>query len=462
MLVDRDIQRLRRSLLSDPNNLQLQQGWASLAARVAWRFEGKTIAQWLDCLAEGRQVKSLLRQFQSLGPMAAPCLLRALQAPRGDVRDRALKVLFSLSKQQPELIPSLAALIHHQDISVRKAIIRWLSRNDTAISKAVALISLEQGLRDVDWQVRQMSAEALGALGHEAVPALDSLSQGLRDADQDVRGASLEALSKISLESFESGRRSSEWLLERFVPLLDDDCPWVRRGAVQALMRHDLCHHPNTQALVLGLGDVELVRSLLRPVLKRWSEETKAKALLMFLKGKQGQRSRALRAVSLERLATEDLRRTVLGLVERDFQARDEASLVSSLMCLIDLEGCTETCLDWVARVFESAELGEVSFVALMSLRRIRARWPEIDDTHVRDVGPAFLEALRSRLWRRFQSRGASDVRRRRRLALALFGLNQALDDGELYGLLFGLCEQPGWMGRWLRENWGERASFHS
>src|SRR5262245_46833424 len=86
--------------------------------------------------------------------------------------------------------------------------------------------SLIDALKDADPEVRQNSAMALAALGHDA---LAPLKDALKDANKEKRAASAYALGQMG----NTGRDAMTDLLK----LLKDDEPVVRRSVSQAISR---------------------------------------------------------------------------------------------------------------------------------------------------------------------------------------------------------------------------------
>jgi HEAT repeat protein len=159
---------------------------------------------------------------------------------------------------------------------------------------APVLVSLLQGLKDTEWEVRARSACALGDLAVQAKGAIPALVSLLRDPHWYVRGRSAWALAKIGVESEEDAGvlvqalQDEHWLVRSgaccglgrvtagsgVVPALlhavKDQDPYVRQNAAWALGQ--------TFPLAKASGDAAAVRQSLMEALKDEAIDVRSEA----------------------------------------------------------------------------------------------------------------------------------------------------------------------------------------
>jgi HEAT repeat protein len=165
------------------------------------------------------------RVLETIGPVAVPALVLALDDPRPYVRSRAAtglgefrdearsaqKALMRVATSDPEpwvrldavrglgrigpdpaaVVPLLADLLRHGP-DERLAALEALGEIGPAAAAAVP--TMIEALADEDVLVRRGSAEALRGLGTAALPALPALVQAARDPDEWTRSLALAAL----------------------------------------------------------------------------------------------------------------------------------------------------------------------------------------------------------------------------------------------------------------------------
>jgi HEAT repeat protein len=192
--------------------------------------------------------------LSAIGPSTIPPLSERLSDPREHVRVVAVSALGRLGARG--LTPEIAALCRDPNELVRQSAVealgfilsegertersplvkaaaerqgRWAifrsqrSHASTGNATLVAIMALQEALRDSLASIRSEAAISLGQAGAAAIGAAEPLTDLLHDADETVRCRAAEALGKVGGPA------------EKLLPALDDPATEVRAAAARGL-----------------------------------------------------------------------------------------------------------------------------------------------------------------------------------------------------------------------------------
>lgn len=151
-------------------------------------------------------------------------LIDALRDEHGFVVATAVCALGRLGSHAAAAAPSLARMLRHSLVEVRRLTVDTLGRIGPAANPAVPF--LIKALRDQSWEVRADTAKALGLLGPEAIAVL---LDALNSPDPDTRASAAFAMGVIRPE----GRSA----IRALIIALKDPYETVRLAATEALER---------------------------------------------------------------------------------------------------------------------------------------------------------------------------------------------------------------------------------
>jgi HEAT repeat protein len=137
----------------------------------------------------------------------------------------AIRAVSRFGERGDEAVPSLIALLNHDDATVRWQSARTLGKIRTPALPAVPELS-RLTIADPDPQVREHAAEAIGDIGPAAVKGLPALVKALSDPMPRVRRDAVRALGQL-------GPAAKDALAEVLAATKDAD-PAVKDAAVRA------------------------------------------------------------------------------------------------------------------------------------------------------------------------------------------------------------------------------------
>ena len=176
-------------------------------------------AEITESAAQPRTDQAILTDFQSEDPavreaaardvaergVAEPGLISALITQLADNDAKVVAaVQDALYALGPQAVPALTEALAHPAQPVRTGALVVLARNGKLAAEAVD--EMTRVLREYpQWSVRFRAAEALGAMGATAEPAIPALEAALQDDDPNVRTAAESALKRIRAQTEAAG-----------------------------------------------------------------------------------------------------------------------------------------------------------------------------------------------------------------------------------------------------------------
>jgi HEAT repeat protein len=141
-----------------------------------------------------------LRQFQA----ALPAVARS-DGSKDPIEERRHAIYDRLWTLGSEAIPALNRGLANPDVQIRRNVAlflgvagdTWYDRSRQRLDIRPCLKPLITALSDTDDRVRQLAAQAVGAIGSEAAPAVPALITLLSSVDEGSRNTALIGLKKI-------------------------------------------------------------------------------------------------------------------------------------------------------------------------------------------------------------------------------------------------------------------------
>ncbi|MBK5295534.1 MAG: HEAT repeat domain-containing protein [Vicinamibacteria bacterium] len=188
---------------------------------------------------DSTQAERLLQQLREF-PAALPGIARS-DGSRDPVEERRRAVYLQLREIGKDALPALAARgLSHPDVQIRRNVALFLSvaaggwsdLSQPKLDIHPCLSSLIEAVADTDARVRQLAAQAIGAIGSPAAPAVPVLVKLLTDPDEGSRNSAC-----IGLTGIGPPARDALPALRR---ALSDPSGDVRRFAQRAIKRIDV------------------------------------------------------------------------------------------------------------------------------------------------------------------------------------------------------------------------------
>ncbi len=179
------------------------------------------LSTFLTDLTSGEDARALeaVRGISLVGKEAIPSLTALLTAPEPDTRWWAVCALSGI--EHPDVFPFLREALHDPDLSVRECAATGLRLHP----HPVAIADLIAAMKTPNLLLTRLAANALIAIGKEAVPALLAI---LDNGPQAARVEAIKALAEIKdprcIEAF-------------FLAIQNGDSPLVEYWADQGLER---------------------------------------------------------------------------------------------------------------------------------------------------------------------------------------------------------------------------------
>ena len=163
-------------------------------------------------------MKTLIAASLSVWVLATGARFAAAQAPAGGAAGQAQ------AAKERDPVPDLAKLLRNDEVEIRRAAARALTRLPNTVSAIPALI---EALKDPDPVVRDNAVDAL-AVQHPG-DVVGPLTRALRDPDANSRRRAADTLARIG--------RDTESAWPGLIELLKDENAQVRKAANAALRR---------------------------------------------------------------------------------------------------------------------------------------------------------------------------------------------------------------------------------
>jgi HEAT repeat protein len=188
-----------------------------------------------------KQLVAELRQFQASLQQGAPSngVLDPIEQKRRSVYDQ-------LWKHEPAALPALIDGLADPDVEIRRNVALflnvaaggWYERTRPRLDIYGCLTALIAALADSDSRVRGLAAQAVGAIGPAASPAVPALIALLESAEEGSRNSAC-----IGLTGIGPGARAA---LPSLRKALSDPSPDVKRIAQRAIDAIERSHHAST------------------------------------------------------------------------------------------------------------------------------------------------------------------------------------------------------------------------
>ncbi|MFX1311381.1 MAG: HEAT repeat domain-containing protein [Promethearchaeota archaeon] len=152
------------------------------------------------------------------------------------IKKEASKLISEIAKNDPSLmkyfIPEFIQTFNKQDLSVKIVLSKSLLDIAKKSPDIIPVRDIINFISDSDAFIRETNTKILGLIGYKVpIPVTDVLiNQALKDDEWIVREAAISSLGKI-IEHVEK----KEHIIEKLVPLLEDEQNWVRRTAMNIL-----------------------------------------------------------------------------------------------------------------------------------------------------------------------------------------------------------------------------------
>lgn len=147
---------------------------------------------------------SASRTLSKVGPKnaapAVPALARLLEDPDYDVCLATAVTLERLGPLSAGALPELRRVILSGDEDLRVATIRTVEAIGPEAKSAIPTL-ITALLKDPEFRVRQLAADAIGKFGPTASEAIPALQQALKDENSSVRRSASEALIQVAVDS---------------------------------------------------------------------------------------------------------------------------------------------------------------------------------------------------------------------------------------------------------------------
>jgi HEAT repeat protein len=134
------------------------------------------------------------KELTTQGAAAAVYCEQRLKLGKGDERKAALMVLLDLKEASSPALPTILAATKDGDEDIRSGAVRAMAAIDRSEATMARVIAM---LVDPSAEVRSTAADAIGAFGHTAVPAVPRLCALALDPEEIVSRTAVSSLGKI-------------------------------------------------------------------------------------------------------------------------------------------------------------------------------------------------------------------------------------------------------------------------